>query len=278
MCNVRADSDCTRATIILRRVSPLYPSTLSFVDFDPFRFVFVFGTVLRVRRSLADFPQHPARACADLLTFHTSHALLSSGWESRNLDLMSSRRWAQKGLSLEWFRVNQIRQVRQRFAEGGGANIEHLVLQRIWSYKEKILDKKRNKISDNMMRSILTQANPEWREQRSICARILDPKNQDKMTRRRAGVVHTNWDNLMFKWANSQRWWEASKDWESFDWESFVIITEELCKRCLRNEDNQTRGLAMNGGDTTQNKEEEGRRKNKMKEKREAEELGSCLV
>ena len=67
----------------------------------------------------------------------------------------------------------------------------------------------------------------------------------------------------MFKWANSQRWWEASKDWESF-----VTIPEELCKRSLRrNEDNNTRTLAMNGGDTTQNKEEERRRKNKMKEK-----------
>ena len=179
------------------------------------------------------------------------------------MDLMSSRRWAQMGLSLEWLRVNQIRQARKRFADRGGQNIEYLVLQRIWSYKEKIFDKKRNKISDSMMRSMLTQANPECREQRSICARILDPKNQDKMKRRRAGVVHTNWDYLMFKWANSQRWWEASKDWESF-----VTITEELCKRSLRrNQDNQTRALAMNGGDTTQNKKEEGRRKNKMKEK-----------
>ena len=70
------------------------------------------------------------------------------GWESRNLDLMSSRRWAQKGLSLEWFRANQIRQARKRFADRGGENIEFLVLQRIWSYKDKIFDKKRNKISD----------------------------------------------------------------------------------------------------------------------------------
>ena len=36
------------------------------------------------------------------------------GWESRNLDLMSSRRWAQRGMSLEWFRANQIREARQR--------------------------------------------------------------------------------------------------------------------------------------------------------------------
>ena len=40
------------------------------------------------------------------------------GWESRNWDLMSSRRWAQTGLSLEWFWANQIRKARQRFVEG----------------------------------------------------------------------------------------------------------------------------------------------------------------
>ena len=122
------------------------------------------------------------------------------GWESRNLDLMISRRWAQTGLSLECFRANQIRKARQRFAEGGGANIEHLALQRIWNYKENVFDKKRNKMTDRMMRNILTHANLEWREQRSICASILDPLNQDRMKRRRAGVVHTNWDNLMMIW------------------------------------------------------------------------------
>ena len=113
------------------------------------------------------------------------------------------------------------------------------------------------------MRNILTHANPEWREQRSICARILDPKNQDKMKRRRAGVVHTNWDNLMLKWADTQRWWEKSKDWESF-----VKTAEDLHKRSLRrNEDNKMQALSLNGGDKTQNKEEEERKKNKMKER-----------
>ena len=111
------------------------------------------------------------------------------GWESRNVDLMSSRRWAQTRLSLEWLRANQIRKARQRFAEGGGENIDYLVLQRIWSYKDKMFDKKRNKMTDKMMRNILTHANPEWREQRSICARILDPENQDRMKRRRAGFI-----------------------------------------------------------------------------------------
>ena len=42
------------------------------------------------------------------------------GWDSRNLDLMSSRRWAQTGLSSEWFQANQIRKARKRFADGGG--------------------------------------------------------------------------------------------------------------------------------------------------------------
>ena len=76
---------------------------------------------------------------------------------------------------MEWFRANQIRKTRQRFVEGGRENIEDLVLQRIWSYKEKIFDKKRNKETDRM-RNILKHANLEWREQISICARILDPK------------------------------------------------------------------------------------------------------
>ena len=35
------------------------------------------------------------------------------GWESRNLDLMSSRKWIKRGLSLEWFRANQIRMARK---------------------------------------------------------------------------------------------------------------------------------------------------------------------
>ena len=35
------------------------------------------------------------------------------GWESRNLDLMSSRRWAQTGLSLECFWANQIRKAKK---------------------------------------------------------------------------------------------------------------------------------------------------------------------
>ena len=46
------------------------------------------------------------------------------GWESRNLDLLSSRRWRQAGLSLEWLRANQIRKARQRRVEREGENIK----------------------------------------------------------------------------------------------------------------------------------------------------------
>ena len=63
------------------------------------------------------------------------------GWEGRNLDLMSSRRWTQMGLSLEWFRTHQIRWAWPRFIEGGGENIECLVLQRIWNYKKRIFSR-----------------------------------------------------------------------------------------------------------------------------------------
>ena len=118
-------------------------------------------------------------------------------------------------------------------------------------------------MTDKMMRNILTHVNPEWKEQRSICARILDPKNQDRMKRRRAGVVHTNWDNLMMKWSGSQRWWEVSNDWKSF-----VKMAEDLCKRTLgRNEDNKKKGFSLIGREKILNKDEKERNKNKMNER-----------
>ena len=61
-------------------------------------------------------------------------------------------------------------------------------------------NKKRNKQTDQMVKNMLIHDKPERREQRSTSERVLDPKNQDKMKRRRAGVVHTNWDNFMMKW------------------------------------------------------------------------------
>ena len=37
-----------------------------------------------------------------------------------------------------------------------------------------------------LMKNILKDANPEWREQRSICASILGPKNQDRMKKEKS--------------------------------------------------------------------------------------------
>ena len=48
------------------------------------------------------------------------------------------------------------------------------------------------------------------------------------MKRRRAGVVHTNWDNLWTRWSGNQRWWEGSGDWKSF-----VKTAEDLCRKIL---------------------------------------------
>ena len=83
-------------------------------------------------------------------------------------------------------------------------------------------------------------------EQRSTCARILDPKNQDRMTRRKAGarrkagVVHTNWDNLMVRWSGCQRCWAVFNDWKSL-----VRTAEELCLRSLgRQEDKKEEGMS----------------------------------
>ena len=64
----------------------------------------------------------------------------------------------------------------------------------------------------------------------------------------------------------------------SKDWKSFVKTAEALCKRTLgRNEDNKKKGFSLIGGEKIQNKEEEERKKNKMKERGEAEDLGSRL-
>ena len=52
-------------------------------------------------------------------------------------------------------------------------------------------------------------------------------ENQSKMKRRRAAVVHANWDSVMTKWSGSQSWWETSKGWDRF----FVSTAEEICRR-----------------------------------------------
>ena len=83
--------------------------------------------------------------------------------------------------------------------------------------------------TDLMMKNVLMHANLEWREQRSAATLLLDPKNKNKMTRKRAGVVYTSWDSLMTRWSDLFRWWETDKDWDSF-----VMTAEEVCGRKLR--------------------------------------------
>ena len=53
--------------------------------------------------------------------------------------------------------------------------------------------------TDQMMRDILRRADLLSRDQRSTNARLLDPRNQNKMKTRSAGVVHTNWTALWWK-------------------------------------------------------------------------------
>ena len=93
-------------------------------------------------------------------------------------------------------------------------------------FRRRSSTKKRNKQTDQMMRSILTHANPKRGEQRSTSARVSDSENQDKMKRRRAGVEQTNCDNLMMKWSVCQRWWEFSNNLKCF-----VKTVEELRRR-----------------------------------------------
>ena len=58
-------------------------------------------------------------------------------WESKNLDLMSSRKWIIRGLSFDWFRASQIRTARKKFTEKGGGCIEWLMPQHIWRFTTK---------------------------------------------------------------------------------------------------------------------------------------------
>ena len=80
---------------------------------------------------------------------------------------MCSRKRIKRGLSLDWFRVNQIRMARKRFTEGDGESIAWLMLQRIWCNREReYLTKERTKQTDQMVRDILRHVNPLWRDQR----------------------------------------------------------------------------------------------------------------
>ena len=127
--------------------------------------------------------------------------------------------------------------------------------------KEIIIDKKRTKQTDQMMREILRHANPLWRDQIPTNARLLDPRNQKKMRTRRAGVVHTNWDSFLTKWSGCQRWWESCKGWESF-----VKAAEELCKRALKRDENKV-AQCWNRDDEQEvkSKKEKERKKDMMK-------------
>ena len=83
------------------------------------------------------------------------------------------------------------------------------------------------------------------------------------MKRRRSGVAHTNWDNLLMKWNGCKRWWELSKDWKSF-----VKTAEEPCKRILKkDEDKIVRGLSLTEGKDERSKIEDERKKNRMKKR-----------
>ena len=115
-------------------------------------------------------------------------------------------------VNLELLRANQIRMATKRFAENGRENVEDLMPQRIWRFMRQLLEPKRTRSTDNLMKNILMHAIPECREQRTETALILDMKNRSRTKRRRAGAVYTNWDSLMTKWKDFNRWWASDKD------------------------------------------------------------------
>ena len=45
------------------------------------------------------------------------------------------------------------------------ANVFTLMLQRIWKYMRQVLEPKRTRSTDDVMRNILMRVNPEWKEQ-----------------------------------------------------------------------------------------------------------------
>ena len=109
-----------------------------------------------------------------------------------------------------------------------------------------------------MMRNILRHATAESREQRPSCAKIVDPKNQDKTKRRKAGVMQTKWDNTWTKWSGNQRWWEGSGDWKSF-----TKTATDLRRRALIKEVDEKKGRFSKKGmenDQTRLRKKEGRR------------------
>ena len=128
------------------------------------------------------------------------------GWESKNLEIMGTRNCAQRQVNLELFRANQIRMARKRFAENGGESVEYVVLHHIWRYMGKVLKQKRTRPTDQIMTNILMHVNPEWREQRSATALVLDPRIEAIW--REGGLEwYTQTGTTCRRNGGSSRWW-----------------------------------------------------------------------
>ena len=85
------------------------------------------------------------------------------------------------------------------------------------------------------------------------------------MKRRRAGVVHANWDNFITRWSGCQRWWDLCEGWKSF-----VRVAQELCKRALTRKENKvTENWTKIYKQDEKSEQEEGRKKKIMKERNE---------
>ena len=83
------------------------------------------------------------------------------------------------------------------------------------------------------------------------------------MKRRKAGVVHTNWDHIWIKWSGSQRWWEVPGDWKSF-----TKAAADLSQRVLVKEEDEKKGKSFEEGrEKDKSKAEEERRKKAMEER-----------
>ena len=110
--------------------------------------------------------------------------------KKRNLGWCSDLERTAHDIGSEYFRDTRLTSSLLGFHGGVfQIDLDYRIGSRISGFKENLeLQKKSEKGTNKMMRNILTHANPEWREQRFASARILDPKNQDKMKRRRAGL------------------------------------------------------------------------------------------
>ena len=63
------------------------------------------------------------------------------------------------------------------------------------------------------------------------------------MKRRRIGAAYTTSENLLARWSGSMKWCETDKDWDSF-----VCVTADVCKRAMKNDrkgDNERHMMKM---------------------------------